>query len=372
MKKKQKSDSLFNTSIGILPWLLFVIIQDFISYESAIVTAMVSWFALMFYFYKINDNQIIRILLKIIGITLVFDIVAPLLSIPENYTTLFSELVLLVFLWVFSNFRNKISRHYLRFESSYSKREKALAFNGLFYVIRLYWNALFTHIVIVVIYFMLPEKFHIGFLDQFLYKYLGILLISLIVIYEHIKLSHIKKNLSKEDWLPVTNESGRIIGKVAKQISLNAGNRFLHPLIRIALIYKGKLFLSERPRKYIMEPGRVDYPFERHLKFDQTLDEAVNQLIASVIDASKVKTRFAFKYLYQGTSANRLVYLYTLPIHNEDVFSKMQLSQGKVWTEKQIEENLQKNLFSDLFEKEYDIIKHTILMAERLICEKHT
>lgn len=370
MTKVQKNEPLLNTSLGLLPWLFFILVQNLISYKYALIAGSLSWLGLMFYFYKIKKNQAVRILLKSIGLVLIISSTAPLLQIPAVYDTVFSEVILLFFLWIFNTFKSRISRHYLRYESTYTKKEKTISLNEMFYVIRICWNTLFLHIIIVFIYFILPENFHTTQLDVFIYEYLGILLTFMVILYEHIRLSLIKKKLDREDWLPVANEAGRIIGKVAKSISLSSGNKLLHPLIRIALVHKGKLFLSERPQSYMLETGRIDHPFEKHLEFNQSLEEAIGKLIPETLHEEEIKTRFAFKYIYKNSSVSRLVYLYTLPIHREELMQKIRLPQGRIWTEKQIEENLNKNLFSEFFEKEYDILKNTILMAEKIVCSK--
>lgn len=367
---KNRSNHLLNSSLGLLPWLLFVTLKNNISYTNTVVITGLFWVVLFAYFCKIRENQTACILLKVVGVVLMINALALLFYIPEDYTTLFSEALLFIFLLVFNRFKQKISRHYLRYESSYSKREKGMSFNGLFYIVKISQSALFVYLIIASIYLLIPENLHTRFFDILIYEYLGVFFLLMIILYEHTRLSVIKKKLNKESWLPVANETGRIIGKVAKSVSLASGNRFLHPIVRIALIYKGMLFLSERPKNYIVNPGKLDYPFEKRLEFDQTLDDAVGKLTQHITDTENVKTRFAFKHLYKNASASRLVYLYIIPIHDEAVFDKMQLPQGRTWTEKQIDDNLQKGIFSELFETEYEILRNTILMAEKLIYEK--
>lgn len=368
MTKEYKNEPLLNTSLGLLPWLFFIVCQNLTTYMNALLAGGATWLVLMFYFYKIRNNQAVRILLKIIGSVLLVAGASFLLPVPTIYITLFSEIVLLVFLWVFNTFRSKLIRHYLRLESTYTKKRKTISLTELFYVIRICWNTLFLHIILAFVYFILPDSFHNGKLDLLIYQYLGIILTTIVILYEHIRLSVIKKKLKEEEWLPVSNETGRIIGKIAKSVSISSGNKFLHPLVRIALVYKGKLILAERPTDYIIDTGKLDHPFEEHLEFNQTLEEAVSKLIPNGL--KHIKTRFAFKYLFKNESASRLVYLYTIPVHNKESLHSIQLPQGKIWVENQIEENLNKGLFSDLFEKEYEILKSTVLMAEKLICSK--
>lgn len=370
MTKAHKNEPLLNTSLGLLPWLFFIVMQNVASPVNAVIAGGTSWILLMFYFYKIRNNQAVRILLQIIGFVLLVAAAGSLWILAPVNPALLSEIVLLIFLWFFNTFRSKIIRRYLRFESTYTKKKKTISLNELFYVIRICWNTLFLHLIIAFVYFIIPLSYHSTQLDTFVYQYLGIILTVIVIAYEHVRLSIIRKQLNEEEWLPVTNETGRIIGKIAKSVSVNSGNKLLHPIVRIALVYKGKLFLSERPETFLVETGKYDHPFEEHLKFNQTLDDVVGELIPDSLD--QIKTRFVFKYVFKNKAVNRLVYLYTVAVHNKEPLHSLNLPQGKIWGEKQIEENLGKGTFSDLFEKEYEILKSTILLAEKIICDKQS
>jgi hypothetical protein len=49
-------------------------------------------------------------------------------------------------------------------------------------------------------------------------------------------------------------------------------------------------------------------------------------------------------------------------IETEDMFNSLQLQDGKLWTEAQIEDNLGNNLFCECFEMEYEYLKNTVLL----------
>ncbi len=367
MESNSKKEPLLNTTLGLVPWLTFVIFQNFISYSASLIAGAATWIALLIFYSVIRKNQVIRILLNISAGVLAIQAICPFLHIPDKFTTVFCEIVLLIFLWFFNNSEHFVKKKYLSKTLQKDKTSISVALNELFYVTRICWNTLFVHLSIVFIYLIMLEEVHLQWLDKFIYKQLGIILIVSVILFEHIRLSIIKRKLYAEEWLPVCNETGRVIGKVAKTVSFKSKNQFLHPVVRVALIYKGLLYLMERPSNYLSEPEKIDHPFETYVKYGQELNDAVNNIIQSRSKASDMKTRFVFKYLYKTPHTNRLIYLYTLPVHEEETMSKIQLKSGKLWTEKQIEENLNKGVFSECFEKEYEVLKNTILMAEKLV-----
>ncbi|MCC8147007.1 MAG: hypothetical protein LIO93_11370 [Bacteroidales bacterium] len=78
-------------------------------------------------------------------------------------------------------------------------------------------------------------------------------------------------------------------------------------------------------------------------------------------------SRFIFRYADKNIEVNRLIYLYACNITDDKLLDTLDLAGGKWWTGKQIDENLKTGLFSPVFEKEYDLLETTILMADRLM-----
>jgi hypothetical protein len=49
-------------------------------------------------------------------------------------------------------------------------------------------------------------------------------------------------------------------------------------------------------------------------------------------------------------------------VFDECFFNRQKFPEGKFWTQKQIEENLNINFFPECFEKEYEYLKNTLLL----------
>ena len=368
MESNSKTEPLLNTTLGLIPWVLFIFIQNLFSYQVALSSGFVAWVLFMFYYIKVRRTKTIQILLYVSGAALAIQALGLLIKIPELYTIIFSEFVLLALLGLFIYLKRIINRNILKEKSTLTNQSKSMALTELYYVTYICRNVLFVHFSIALLYFIVP--FQTVSLDNFVYKQMGIILITLVIVYEHVRLSMIKQKLSSEEWLPVVNEAGRVIGKIAQSVSFSSGNKYLHPIVRIALIYKGMLYLMQRPSYHLMNPEVTDHPFEKYVSFNQNLDDAASEIIQSLANAQGLHTRFLLKYIHKSITVNRLVYLYALPVHDEDTMTKIQLTNGKVWTEKQIEENLDKAVFSECFEKEYDTIKNTVLLAEKLFIQQ--
>ncbi len=183
---------------------------------------------------------------------------------------------------------------------------------------------------------------------------------------EAIRLNILDRKLYKEEWLPVVTEQGYVTGRVAKSVTKELKNKYMHPIIRIALIHKGRIYLKEREQNRLLNPGLLDYPFEKYMQFNHKIDETAYNLINGECKTEKIPLRFLLKYIFENDITKRLVFLYVSEIEDEALFNKLHLTDGKLWTETQIEDNLGLNIFSECFESEFEYLKNTALMTSRL------
>lgn len=221
--------------------------------------------------------------------------------------------------------------------------------------------ALFLHLLLVLFYLLVADV-KITYIDVTHLLVIAQILIFGIIALETMRLRILDKKLRGEEWLPVVNEAGDVTGKVAKSVTGQLKNKYLHPVVRIALINKGKIYLTKRKYNRILSPGLLDYPFEKYLQYNHDIDDAVKNTIKKVIGKKSIPLRFLLKYVFENEDTKRLILLYVSVIDNDEKFGKLRLPDGKLWTVSQIEENQGMNLFSETFELEFEYLKNTILL----------
>ncbi len=188
------------------------------------------------------------------------------------------------------------------------------------------------------------------------------LLLSL-VIFEMIRLSRIKKLLSAEEFWPIVNTSGVVIGKVAKSITLiPSKNKELHPVVRVHIIHEGMLYLY----KSTGEQGESDWDcaINEHVLYGENMEQCIQRIAVKRYGLKNVKPNFLLKHVVEQHYENQYILLYYLnDVRNLSLVNENK-GQLKPWPMWQIEENLQKGVFSEAFEIEYEYIKNTVLLAE--------
>ena len=128
-------------------------------------------------------------------------------------------------------------------------------------------------------------------------------------------------------------------------------------IIRRAVFYQGMIYLKERPSTDFYEPGRLDIPFEFYYSIGFSLKAFVDTQLKKFKSNEEIEVRHSIRYMYHDDKIGRNVFLYFIYLENE---KDLKLTGGKLWTLKQIEQNINKGVFSSLFENEFEHYKVTI------------
>ncbi len=185
-----------------------------------------------------------------------------------------------------------------------------------------------------------------------------------VVVAQIFNIRRLSLKLRKEEWLPIVTEEGVVNGRIAKSISMTMKNRFLHPIVRVALTSNGKVFLQERKLDNILNPGKFDYPFEKYMLFSHEINLAARNSIRSMMgDTADVSLRFLLKYVFENDDTKRLIFLFVAEVKDENSITRSDKITGKFWSIKQIEEGFVDEVFSECFELEFEYLKNMVLLS---------
>lgn len=225
--------------------------------------------------------------------------------------------------------------------------------------------ALTIHVFFVVAYKQITDGFYCFAIDKMLYEIVPILILLIFYIQNCRRALAITKRLLNEEWLPIVTEEGSVTGRIAKAVSVNMRNKFLHPVVRIALVSNGKVFLQERRGDMVVDSGKLDHLFEKYILYKHDVDLAVKNSIKRIVGAELgEKPKFLLKYIFENEKTKRLIFLYLIEIDDESKIKRKGKITGKFWTVRQIDEEFENQIFSEEFELEYEYLKHVILLGD--------
>lgn len=362
-----------NQALGILPLLLFLLLDNYISYLQAYTVSAIFCVLSMFVFHILRKDKIYSFMLLPSFLTLIlyafFLIFMRVEEVLAVYTPLITEILLIIVLTVVKIVKKPLL-HRVRDAQhpAYEKTHNLTMLNEFFFIAQLFRNLYILHLLGIAFYNILPEEMKDIRFNRFLYRDLGLIIGVAVIAYEQIRLLMVRGRLKKEMWLPVLNDKGSVIGCIAYSVSRLLPKKYYHPIVRIALVHKGMLYLAKRNEYAYVSASLIDYPFYRYVLFRQSIESAAQEAVEGLKTlVGKIHPRLLIRYTFENERVKHQVSLFVICIQDEQVIEQYkQVQDGKLWSIQQIEENLGKGIFSVYFEREFPYLKNTILLAENL------
>ena len=360
---------LTNQAVGLLPLLMFMIISNYMNYMLSLILSCCSSLICFFIYQELRKVNIYQLLLIPTGIT--FFIFTLFFSFKTEsplykYTSLILEILFVIVIATFNLFKRPVFR--IIRESNFSKLKHAtlrVSLKEFYFSLNILQYLFIMHLAFVTIFCFLSAGIeNIHFRHFVIREFIPVIILGF-VAFEQIRLKMMRSKLRKEMWLPVLSKKGKVIGCIARSVSRTTSKKYYHPVVRVAVVYNGMLYLSAREKDSFISPEAVDYPFHGYVAFRKSLEKTIHDL--THLDPEKQQNlhfRPMLNYTFENDKVKHMVNLYVLIIRSEKMMNTVKREGGKLWTGKQIEENMGKGLFSEYFEQEFNYLQNTVLLAE--------
>lgn len=163
--------------------------------------------------------------------------------------------------------------------------------------------------------------------------------------------------VADEEWLPIVDEKGMIIGKAPRSVC-HRGDRLLHPVIHLHVFnHQRHLYMQKRPMNKLVQPGKWDTAVGGHISVGETLETALKREAWEEIGLTQFTAKLIKTYRWDSEIESELVYVFvtsdfkSIHLHSDEV------TEGKFWTPTQIDSNIGKGVFTPNFEYEYLLLK---------------
>jgi isopentenyldiphosphate isomerase len=159
-----------------------------------------------------------------------------------------------------------------------------------------------------------------------------------------------------EEWLPVVDEEGKIIGKAPRSLC-HKGDKILHPVVHLQVLNpNGYIYLQKRPMHKLVQPGKWDTAVGGHISFGEDLETALKREAFEEIGLENFSVRPLGRYRWDSDIESELVYYFIsydfqkIRLHSEEVV------EGKFWSPSQIKKQLGQGIFTPNFEHEFKLL----------------
>lgn len=347
--------SLFKKLLpGLFPLFIFILADEIWGTRIGLYVALGSGVAELLYYY-IKDKKIDRFILLDTGLLLILGTVSVVLEndIFFKIKPALIEVILLAIiafsLWGPRNLIMAMSQRYMGKIHLNSDQEKAMRLN----MKAMFWITAF-HVVLIL--------FSAGFMSNEAWAFIsgGLFYIFFAVYFALLWIINQLKNrrFKIEEWFPVVNEQGNIIGKAPRSVCHDGKSKFLHPVIHLHLFNRyGKLFLQKRAVNKDIHPGKWDTSVGGHIGMGEKIEEALFREVQEEIGLKNIEPQFIGKYIWETSLERELVFSFIARSDKNPIIGKNEIDDGKFWSPDEIRSNLGKNLFTPNFENEFKLFR---------------
>ena len=368
MDHKGILSSAFNMSLGFIPVIISILLCELITQDTAIYIGTGIGIIGIYLSYRRKGLLIPNFILYIATGVLALLSVAALIPgdyVPPGALPLTLEVSILIPMLSLYMHKKRFINHFLKQIGSCNKRLYAQGAEAAVVSARIALIFGILHFIIISITIVVQDP--LSKTSMFvLYKVLPPSIFLMSILFNQIAIRFFNHLMSHTEYVPIVNTKGDVIGKTPAIEAVNYKNAYINPVIRIAISTHGMLFLCDRPSTAILDKGKVDIPMECYLRYGESLTEGVTRLINNAFPHEKdIKPEFNIVYHFENEVTNRLIYLFIVDIKDDSILCTPRFKNSKLWSFKQIEENLGKGFFSSCFEDEYEHLKGVIYIREK-------
>lgn len=353
-------NTFFNPILHFLPLLTFLVADEFYGMNIAWKIAFPVVFILVFYLYYLYNhaftwNLFFSFMFMTIGL---IASVASLLLDMSNYQNLTDKIVVSLMLLLFLLFRKKVQKIISSQMPAFIPMSNN--FNEMYRVI---WFVFITLAVYIFLY--ISSNLVLNSISTVFTNELSNVFVALIVsfsLYEVLRIKLIRHELEGEEWWPIVNTKGEIIGNIEHFTSLTDKKKFIHPTIRVMILDKGRLLLQKNTANNIVAPELWDTTLHNHIRTKESLEQCIERTVSKMIPMKD----FKYMHLSNYSCENKFEIQHAILLVSCQLLQLEPQLNGvqsyKWWTKAQIEENITSGIFSENFIAEYDLIKRSGLL----------
>lgn len=183
------------------------------------------------------------------------------------------------------------------------------------------------------------------------------ILAGIFFVWEFIKNKYLRKQQSHEEWLPILDEKGNVLGK-ATRTEVHGNPNLLHPVVHLHVFNQSKqIYLQKRPLDKLVQPGKWDTAVGGHVAFGETIEKALERETFEEIGLKSLTVKLAHKYIWKTEIETEMVFMFISQTREIPTPNKSEVDEGRFWSIADIKKNLNKNVFTPNFEHEFKMLE---------------
>ncbi len=337
---------------GLLPLIVFVMVDSFYGTEIGILVALAFGMAQLFYI-RLRQKVWDRFVLFDTALLVALGLISLMLDSEKLFLwkPVLMDVVLIGFL-LFSLLSGKnlvllMSKRYLS-DVQPDDTQKAMLEKQMRAFVLL--TIIHAGLTIYAIYHLSHEAW--AFIGGTLLYILLAAWLALVFIFRKFS----KPRISME-YVPHVDEEGKIIERVSRD-EVHRGTSILHPVVHLHVMRSdGAFLLQKRPQDKQIQPGRWDTAVGGHVAWGESIEKALRRETMEEIGLKQFQPLFAKKYVWTSELESELVFVFVYRSQQNDQFRHTaEVDELRWWSQKDIRSKLKKGVFTPNFEHEFNML----------------
>ena len=163
------------------------------------------------------------------------------------------------------------------------------------------------------------------------------------------------------EWFPVVEPSGLVVGRSTRSYC-HSGAKPLHPVIHIHIIDRfSRIYLQKRAMNKDIQPGKWDTAVGGHVSYGEGILEAVYREASEELGFTDFNPIYLETYRFESEIEKEMVNVFAVVGSYELHPDLDEVDEGRWWELSDIDDNLDKGVFTPNFESEFRMIRKSLL-----------